>query len=101
MTPEVLAVLEGRASYAILRCSAEELLSSLSDDAVDHVVTDPPFSARVHAKQRRMLRGAGGRVAAGQKAGRGQVGPAELGFAPLGGTPPSGPAARSPMEIKP
>jgi len=47
---------------------------------VTHVLSDPPYSEHVHGKQRRMLRGSGGRVAAGQKSGRGQVGYAPLGF---------------------
>lgn len=52
-------------------------------EAVDHVITDPPYSEHVHSKQRRMLRGSGGRTTKGQRAGRGQIGPADLGFAAL------------------
>lgn len=73
-------VLEGRAQWAVVHGSSEEVLASLPDNSIDHVLTDPPYSVHVHGKQRRMLRGAGGRAAKGQPSGRGKIGPAELGF---------------------
>jgi hypothetical protein len=73
-------VLERRSEWALIHGRCEDFLPSLPDRCVDHCVEDPPYSKHVHGKQRRMLRGAGGRTADGQRSGRGQVGPAALGF---------------------
>lgn len=76
-------VLSGAVRWAVLHGDNTEVLPVLPDASIDHVICDPPYSEHVHGKQRRMLRGSGGRVAKGQRAGRGQVGPADLGFSAL------------------
>lgn len=73
-------VLSGKARWAVFAGDCANALPEIPDRSIDHSLQDPPYSQHVHGKQRRMLRGSGGRAAAGQKAGRGEVGPAELGF---------------------
>lgn len=80
---EVNDVLEGRARWCVIHGDNADVLPVLPDKSAAHVITDPPYSEHVHGKQRRMLRGSGGRQAAGQAAGRGLVGPASLGFEAL------------------
>lgn len=80
MKATALDVLEGRAVWSLERGDNQRMLKSLPEKSIDHFISDPPYSEHVHGKQRRMLRGSGGRVAAGQRAGRGKVGPASLGF---------------------
>lgn len=53
------AVLDGRRQWAVLEGDCLKWLAELPDFSVDHIITDPPYSAHVHAKNRRMLRGAG------------------------------------------
>lgn len=50
-------VLSGRAQWAVLEADCSDVLSMLPPKSVDHVVTDPPFSAKVHALQRRVMTG--------------------------------------------
>jgi site-specific DNA-methyltransferase (adenine-specific) len=78
-------VLEGRARWALVHGECEDVLPTMPDRSVAHVIADPPYSAHVHGLQRRMLRGAGKgqtnqtrRGADGRS--RGEVGPAALGF---------------------
>jgi site-specific DNA-methyltransferase (adenine-specific) len=78
MTP--LDVIEGRARWCVVEGDNREVLPTLPDESVAHVIEDPPYSAHVHSKQRRMLRGSGGIVADGQTAGRGEIGFVPLGF---------------------
>ena len=73
-------VLEGRARHVVIHGDNREALRSVPDGSVDHCIEDPPYSQHVHGKQRRMLRGSGGVVAAGQRTGRGEVGFVPLGF---------------------
>jgi site-specific DNA-methyltransferase (adenine-specific) len=76
-------VLHGRARWCVVCADNKDVLPTLGDKSVAHVITDPPYSEHVHGKQRRMLRGSGGRSADGQAAGRGLIGPADLGFVAL------------------
>ena len=82
-TATIADVLAGRARWCVVHGDCAEVLPTMPASSVAHVIADPPYSEHVHSKQRRMLRGSGGRVAAGQTAGRGQVGPADLGFVAL------------------
>lgn len=73
-----LDVIEGRAQWCVVHGDNREVLPRLADLSVDHVITDGPYSEHVHGKQRRMLRGSGGRPAAdGEKRG-------EINYVPLG-----------------
>lgn len=76
-------VLAGRAQWAVVHGDCLDVMAAMPAKSVAHVITDPPYSEHVHSKQRRMLRGSGGRAAVGQPAGRGLIGPADLGFAAL------------------
>lgn len=71
-------VLEGRARWCVVHGDNREVLPTLPEKSVAHVITDPPYSEHVHGKQRRMLRGSGGRPAAdGEQRG-------EINYVPLG-----------------
>ncbi len=71
-------VLEGRARWTVVCGDNREVLPTLPDKSVAHVISDSPYSEHVHGKQRRMLRGSGGRAAAdGEQRG-------EINFVPLG-----------------
>lgn len=74
-----LDVIEGRASWCVVHGDNTKILPTLPAMSATHVITDPPYSEHVHGKQRRMLRGSGGR-AAKDGAQRGEVGYAPLGF---------------------
>jgi site-specific DNA-methyltransferase (adenine-specific) len=63
-------VLSGRAQWAVLEADCSMVLPMLPERSVDHVIGDPPFSARVHAGQSR-------------QDGDGGVVPVGLGFGPL------------------
>lgn len=80
MRAEIAAVLAGERQWCCIAADNAEVLPTLGDKSVAHVITDPPYSEHVHGKQRRMLRGSGGRTASGQSAGRGEVGFVPLGF---------------------
>lgn len=80
MSPDIAAVLSGERRWCVVEGNCTHVLGTIADRSVAHVISDPPYSDHVHGKQRRMLRGSGGRVAAGQAAGRGEVGFAPLGF---------------------
>lgn len=54
--PKRRAVRHGDALIHVGNCL--ELLATLADGSVDHVITDPPYSANVHANQQRIARGA-------------------------------------------
>ena len=71
-------VLAGRARWSVVHGDNRDVLPTLPAKSVAHVITDPPYSEHVHSKQRRVLRGSGGRVADGQAARRG------IAFVPLG-----------------
>jgi DNA modification methylase len=80
---DIQAVLDGTRRWVVIEGDCLAVMPMLGDKSVDHVITDAPYSEHVHGKQRRMLRGSGGRVAAGQASGRGLIGPADLGFEAL------------------
>jgi hypothetical protein len=67
-----LDVLEGRARWSMSAGSCLDMLSTLPDASIDHVITDPPYSDHVHAKSR-----AGAR-AVPLASGTGKVGKAAL-----------------------
>lgn len=49
-------VLEGAARYCLIEGDCREVLPTLGDKAVAHVITDPPYEAEAHTKQRRSSR---------------------------------------------
>lgn len=51
MTP--LDVIEGRARWCVVHGDNREVLPTLGDKSVTHVITDPPYSEHVHGKARR------------------------------------------------
>lgn len=55
--PDVLAA---RARWVVLEGDCLEILPTLSPKSVAHVITDPPYSERVHEKRKHMLEGSGG-----------------------------------------
>ena len=46
-------VLEGRAQWCVVCADNAEVLPGLPDKSVAHVITDPPYEAEAHTKQRR------------------------------------------------
>lgn len=56
MNPEIEAVLRGERRWAIVRGDNAEILPTLADRSVAHVITDPPYEAEAHTLQRRMKR---------------------------------------------
>lgn len=52
MSPEILDVLEGRKRWALIHGDSAEILPTLPDKSVAHVITDPPYSEHVHGNQR-------------------------------------------------
>lgn len=48
MNEELQAVLEGRASWCVVTAEALSTLATLAPEAVDHVITDPPYDAHTH-----------------------------------------------------
>lgn len=55
----VADVLEGRASWCVVCADNAEVLPTLPDKSVAHVITDPPYEAEAHTKQRRVKRADG------------------------------------------
>lgn len=53
MRPEILDVLEGRSRWCVIHGDNAEVLPTLPDRSVAHVITDPPYSEHTHAKVRR------------------------------------------------
>jgi hypothetical protein len=75
-TSRIAGVVSGARQFEVIHGDCAAVLAKMPP--VDHCLQDPPYSEHVHGKQRRMLRGSGGRVAAdGERRG-------EVGFAPLG-----------------
>lgn len=74
-----LDVIQGRATWSVVRGDNREVLPTLPAKSVAHVITDPPYSEHVHGKQRRMLRGSGG-LPAKDGAKRGEIIIKPLGF---------------------
>jgi len=83
MTTAIDDVLSGRSQWCVLHGKCEDILPTMAKRSVTHVIADPPYSEHVHSKQRRVLKGSGGRVAKGQRSGRGKVVEADLGFVAL------------------
>jgi site-specific DNA-methyltransferase (adenine-specific) len=53
MTPASIAdVLEGRAGWTVVHGDCLDVLPTLPDRSVAHVITDPPYSEHVHGKSR-------------------------------------------------
>lgn len=53
MSPEILDILEGSSRWCVLHADNREVLPTLPDKSVAHVITDPPYSEHVHGKVRR------------------------------------------------
>ena len=51
-------VLEGRARWCVITGDCLEVMATLPDRSVQHVITDPPYEAEAHTKQRRTLKDA-------------------------------------------
>ena len=65
--PDVDAVLNGSAKWALVEGDCVEVLAELPPKSVDHVITDPPYSEHVHSKawagkRKTPLRDGNGRV---------------------------------------
>lgn len=56
-------VLEGRATWALVHGNNADVLPTLADKSVAHVITDPPYGEWTHAKRAALLAGSGGRGA--------------------------------------
>lgn len=56
----VADVLEGRARWCLVTGDNREVLPTLPDKSVAHVITDPPYEAAAHTLQRRCKREGGG-----------------------------------------
>lgn len=50
--PDIAAVLDGSAQWAIVEGDCLDVLAELPDRSVTHVITDPPYSEHVHSKSR-------------------------------------------------
>ena len=50
-------VLSGAARWCVVHGDCLEVLPTLADKSVDHVITDPPYEAEAHTKQRRVKSG--------------------------------------------
>lgn len=55
--PDILAVLCGEKQWALVCADNAEVLPTLPDKSVAHVITDPPYEAEAHTPQRRVKRG--------------------------------------------
>lgn len=53
----VADVLEGRARWCLVAGDNREVLPTLPDRSVAHVITDPPYEAEAHTSHRRILKG--------------------------------------------
>lgn len=54
-------VLEGRARWTLELGDCLDVMRSLPDASIDHVITDPPYEAQAHQQSRRSQRGGGDR----------------------------------------
>lgn len=54
-TATIADVLEGRARWCVVHGDNREVLPTLPDKSVAHVISDSPYSEHVHGKQRRLL----------------------------------------------
>ena len=50
-------VLEGRAQGVVVNDDWMEVIRSIPDQSIDHVIMDPPYEAEAHTQQRRVKRG--------------------------------------------
>lgn len=57
MHPDIAAVLAGNRRWCVATGYCREVLATLPEKCVDHVVTDPPYEAEAHTLQRRVKRG--------------------------------------------
>jgi len=56
VSPEIAEVLEGRRQWTVVRADNRDVLPTLPNQCVHHVITDPPYEAEAHAKQWRLKR---------------------------------------------
>lgn len=54
---DVSSVISGEKRWHVVHGDCRDLLRSLPSRSIAHLITDPPYSAHVHDKQRRILRG--------------------------------------------
>lgn len=50
--PDIRAVLDGSARWALVEGDCLDVLAAMPDQSVTHVITDPPYSKHVHSKSR-------------------------------------------------
>jgi len=48
MSDDIRAVLEGRATWCVVTAESLAILADLPENAVDHIITDPPYDAHTH-----------------------------------------------------
>ena len=59
MRAEIAAVLAGESRWAVIHADNSEVLPTLGEKSVAHVITDPPYEDQAHTKQRRVKREGG------------------------------------------
>lgn len=79
MNPDIEAVLRGERQWAVICADNREVLPTLPDKSVAHVITDPPYEAEAHTLQRRVMLGSHPGRATGRRPGD-LVGEAPLDF---------------------
>jgi site-specific DNA-methyltransferase (adenine-specific) len=52
--PAILDVLAGRTRWCVIHADCMDILPTLADACIAHVITDPPYEAEAHSKQRRL-----------------------------------------------
>lgn len=55
MRATIADVLSGSARWCVISADNADVLPTLADKSVDHVITDPPYEAEAHTLQRRVL----------------------------------------------
>lgn len=56
MTPTIADVLEGRERWCVIQGDCLQILPTMPEKCVAHVITDPPYEAEAHTLQRRVKR---------------------------------------------
>ena len=83
--PDILDVLENRRRWCVVCADNADVLPTLPDKSVDHVITDPPYSEHVHGKSRAGSRKGIDRAGNGKLVRASFSRAAEFGFASITG----------------